>query len=245
MDRLLILKEIQRTAAQNGGVPLGRDAFFAATRIKQTDWYGKHWVRWGDALVEAGFSPNQFQEAHGDEAILEKVATFIEELGHFPVVGELRMRAKSVNGFPSHSTIGRLGSKAELATRLVEYAGRTGKPTVAQLAGPVAALGVKQQRGKDQLESFRGEPAGYVYLIKHGNRSEYKIGKTNNPLRREGELRLQLPERLEPLHYIETDDPAGIETYWHTRFASKRKEGEWFALAPADVQAFKRWKRIF
>jgi hypothetical protein len=81
-------------------------------------------------------------------------------------------------------------------------------------------------------------------LIKHGSRSEYKIGRTSNPIRREGEMRLQLPERVKPVHYIETDDPAGVETYWHTRFATKRKEGEWFALSPDDVRAFKKWKRI-
>ena len=85
---------------------------------------------------------------------------------------------------------------------------------------------------------------GYVYLVKHGSRAEYKIGKTLNPLRREGEMRLQLPERLQPVHYIETDDPAGVEAYWHGRFAAKRKEGEWFALDREDVAAFKRWKRI-
>jgi len=83
------------------------------------------------------------------------------------------------------------------------------------------------------------------YLLKHGSRREYKIGRTNNPLRREGEIGIQLPEKLQPLHYIKTDDPVGVEAYWHMRFASKRKEGEWFALSAQDVRAFNRWKRIY
>jgi hypothetical protein len=86
---------------------------------------------------------------------------------------------------------------------------------------------------------------GYVYLLKHGTRREYKIGRTNNALRREGELGIQLPEKLQPVHYIKTDDPAGVESYWHTRFARKRKEGEWFALTAHDVRALKRWRRIY
>ena len=86
---------------------------------------------------------------------------------------------------------------------------------------------------------------GYVYLMKHGSRREYKIGRTINPVRREGEMGIQLPEKLQPVHYIKTDDPAGVESYWHSRFAAKRKEGEWFALTAQDVRAFKRWKRIY
>src|SRR5205823_1144139 len=84
---------------------------------------------------------------------------------------------------------------------------------------------------------------GYVYLLKHGTRREYKIGRTNNPLRREGELGIQLPEKCQPVHYIKTDDPEGVEAYWHRRFAGKRKEGEWFALSTQDVRAFKRLRR--
>lgn len=86
---------------------------------------------------------------------------------------------------------------------------------------------------------------GYVYLLKHGNRREYKIGRTWNAVRREGEVRIELPEKLESIHYIKTDDPVGVENYWHRRFADKRKEGEWFALTAADVRAFKRWRRIY
>jgi hypothetical protein len=89
-------------------------------------------------------------------------------------------------------------------------------------------------------------PVGKIgdIFIRHGSRREYKIGKTSNPVRREGEIILQLPEKVKPIHYIKTDDPSGIESYWHTRFADKRKEGEWFDLTSSDVQAFKKWKRI-
>ena len=49
-----ILAEICRTAAPNGGMPLGRERFFAETGIKEPDWRGKYWVRWSDAVRAAG-----------------------------------------------------------------------------------------------------------------------------------------------------------------------------------------------
>ncbi len=71
----------------------------------------------------------------------------------------------------------------------------------------------------------------------------YKIGKSKNVEMRNYSLGLILPEEINILHKIKTDDPDGIENYWHNRFKEKRKgQSEWFALSPSDIADFKRRK---
>ena len=236
MEKRHILAEIKRTAEANGGSPLGKERFCAETGIKEGDWFGKHWARWGDALKEAGFQPNRLQAAFTSEFLLEKLAGLVRELGHFPVPAELRLKARRDDTFPSHNTFARFGRKQGLMAALVRFCAQAGEyQDVIAICGPTAHVTPEAEeppKGDDNI--------GFVYLLKSGR--YYKIGRSNSVGRRERELAIQLPERAGVVHSIKTDDPVGIEAYWHSRFESKRKGGEWFALTSADVLAFRRRK---
>jgi hypothetical protein len=244
MDKEYIISEIRRTAKANGGIALGCARFETETGIRRHHWYGRFWARWGDALSEAGFEPNRMTEAYDDGFLLEKLVVLTRSLGRVPTKGDLMLATRTDSTFPSQDTFfRRLGSKQAWPSRVIAFCGANpGNEIVAELWKQVAP---SVQPLRTQSTDSVPVGIGYVYLLKHGSRREYKIGRTNNPLRREGEVGIQLPEKLQPVHYIKTDDPAGVEHYWHMRFASKRKEGEWFVLTAEDVRAFKRWKRIY
>jgi hypothetical protein len=95
-----------------------------------------------------------------------------------------------------------------------------------------------EETDADELE------VGYVYLalMKVGREKRYKIGKADIVARRARQIAVDLPEELELVHVISTDDAYGIEGYWHKRFAEKRRGGEWFDLTADEVKAFKRRK---
>jgi hypothetical protein len=240
MDKTHILNEIKRTAAANGGVALGQNRFETETGIKQTDWYGKHWARWRDALRESGFAPNQLRSAFEEKLLLEKYARYAQELTRLPTSAELRLKARNDSGFPHSTTFrNRLGPKMELVEKLLEYCrSHSGLDDVIQMCENY--LRSNTANTSDDAPSDEDVVIGFVYLIKSGR--FYKIGKTNAIGRREYELAIQLPEKPETVHVIRTDDPDGIEEYWHKRFADKRKNGEWFELNTSDIAAFKRRK---
>jgi hypothetical protein len=242
MTRQQILGEIQRIAAENGSKAPGSQRFESETGISTYSW-NAYWLRWGDALLEAGFEPNPFSEAHSADFIITKYIEVIREIGKFPIQGELDRKRKTDKSFPSLSSLRHFGSKEKRASEILTFCRK--HEEFADVIPYCEAVLADTPRGTMAPESASGALVGYVYLVKHGSRREYKIGKTINPLRREGEIALQLPEKLEPIHTIKTDDPSGVERYWHSRFASKRKEGEWFALTPEDVRAFKRWRSIY
>ena len=98
----------------------GRQLFERETGIKMPEWYLQIWLRWGDALEEAGFARNELQKRIGDDALLGHYIALVRELGQIPVEGELRRKEASDPSFPSHSSFSRFGGK----TKLLEGVGR-------------------------------------------------------------------------------------------------------------------------
>ncbi|MBM3539744.1 MAG: GIY-YIG nuclease family protein [Alphaproteobacteria bacterium] len=231
-----ILSEIKRTAAANSGTPLGWRKFFGETGIRDSDWL-RYWPRWGDAVREAGYNPNEKTIAFSDEFLIEKFIAFTRELGKFPTVAELKIRKRIDSSFPNAKAFERFGTKSNFAKTIVEYCSkRSGLDDIIKLCT------IRQDTGEQTI----GAPAkdteefGFVYLLKSGR--HYKIGKTNATGRRERELAIQLPDKVKTVHVIRTDDPHGIEAYWHRRFEAKRKNGEWFELGTTEISAFRRRK---
>ena len=101
MNKEHILQEIKRTAEANGGLPLGRLRFFRETGIKESDWKGKFWARWNDAVAEAGLEPNKKTSAYEESLLIEKYISLMRELGRVPVVAEIRMKVRSDASFPN------------------------------------------------------------------------------------------------------------------------------------------------
>ena len=237
MTREHIVSEIKRIAAENNGVPPGSQRFKTETGVGESAWSGKYWARWGDALREAGFSPNVWQAPHSEDVFVQSYIRLIREIGHFPAVRELSLKRRQDSSFPNSGSFKRFGSKRIAAKRVIEFCRKnSGYEDVIRICEPVAA----ENPPRDDKVSTSPAVEGFVYLIKSGR--HYKIGRSNSAGRREYELAIQLPEKATKVHEIRTDDPSGIEAYWHNRFAAKRRGGEWFDLDASDVNAFKRRK---
>jgi len=236
MDRAYILAEICRTTAENGGSPLGRLRFLAETGIKEHHW-NQYWARWSEAVREAGFdATNRFNEAIPDEALLEKLSAFVRELGRFPVERELKVKSRADSTFPSSKTFRKFGNRLALTERLLAFAIARGYADVAAIC-PESVIPVRTKPSRALIVEM-----GSVYLAKSGK--YFKIGYSNAVGRRERELAIQLPDKLQVVHEIKTDDPRGIEDYWHRRFSDCRRNGEWFDLTADHVAAFRRRKTM-
>lgn len=79
--------------------------------------------------------------------------------------------------------------------------------------------------------------AGYVYLLHHDGL--YKIGMAEKLSRRLTQISPVMPHEVTLVHSIKTNDMIGLEAELHEQYASKRMNGEWFALNDKDVQAIK------
>jgi hypothetical protein len=237
IDREYVLREIKRTAHENGGVPLGMDRFRKETGIRERDWRGRFWARWSDALLEAGYSPNSFNKKYDDQFLIEKYLGIVRRLGRNPTDSEVQLATNSDSSLPSAKPFRRFGTKARLIGKVAEYCRQQGElDDVLKLCEAAAT----SSSLSNESANANSATIGFVYLLKSGR--YFKVGRSNAAGRREREIALQLPEKANTVHVIRTDDPPGIEAYWHKRFESKRKNGEWFELDRDDISAFKRRK---
>jgi Meiotically up-regulated gene 113 len=236
MDKSFILSEVRRTAMANGGVALGRLRLETETGIKDHHW-GKFWARYGELVREAGFEPNAKTEAWTEAELCAYLAGLIRELGKFPTHGEVRVKNTTDPDFPNHRVFDqRLGGKADRVAKVIAFCrANPGYDDVFTMCENVVVDVSEEPVGKPTRSND-----GHVYLLKSGK--FYKIGFSVDAGVRERQLAIQLPEAASTVHVIVTDDPPGIEAYWHRRFTEQRKNGEWFALTREDVAAFKRRK---
>jgi hypothetical protein len=235
MTKEAILSEIRRASAEGGG-RIGLAAFLRRTGISESQILGKHWATWNEALTDAGIETASFQTPKTpEETVLEAFARLVVRLGKWPTDNVLSLERRRDPSFPSLGVIKRLRKEVDLKAKLLAHC--AGRDDLA-LAGQVAAR-QPESESDERGPLGRATVSGYVYMMRSGRR--YKIGHTNSPARRHREVRLHLPDPTRVVHSIETDDPSGIEAYWHRRFASKRvHDTEFFELDARDVAAFKR-----
>lgn len=237
-----IISEIKRTAVENEGVPLGIRKFHKVTDIKKSDWYGKYWRNWSEALKDAGFLENEFSKAHDKDFLLNCLAKFTLENKHFPTEPELMISRANDDNIPSPNSFrNQLGTKSDQIQLLRQYAIKHEAYTDILQFLPVSDMNEVPDRSK-MVKTANKDGFVYLAVLKIDTKKRYKIGRTNLVERRRNELSFQLPEKLELVHYIETDDMSGIEAYWHKRFADKNTNGEWFDLSIEDIRVFKRRK---
>lgn len=235
MTKHSMLRMIRDAAdAEGGDISLRR--FLAASGVKEKQIVGTHWATWNEAKREAGLETAVFVRPRIDEkAVIPVSADVLLQLGRWSTESELRLARKRDPNIPSVRTIRRLEKDREFLRKLRGHC--ESHPRLAAVASFVTA---KSRQASDP-NALPVSTIGHVYMMRSGRR--YKIGHTSSPTRRYREVRLDLPERTDLVHTIETDDPKGIEAYWHQRFSSVRiRDTEFFELSPADIAAFSKRK---
>lgn len=241
LTRENILNKIQTLTKNNGGKTPSEKNFYEYVEIGIYDLHKLGWVNYGELVHEAGLTPNKFDKTkYSHEQLCELFVGVIREKGRWPTRGQLDVKHHHDSHFPDSATFyKKLGLTKNLAKTILNFGeGKRKYDDVKEICDSI----IKKFEDRYESDEEVGLTNGYVYLGKqHG---DYKIGKARNANRRREDITLLGSEPFELIHEIKTDDMIGVEKYWHNRFKTKLKRGEWFNLSPADIKAFKRWKKI-
>ena len=162
------------------------------------------------------FLPCAFSSENRRESILPAFASLVERLKKWPTQNDLLLERGRDSSFPSLKVVQRLTKTPSFTSKLLAYCSDDEKLST---AARIATERIEAQEAEPSLLG-RASINDYVYILRSGRR--YKIGHTTSPSHRHREVRLDLPDPIILVHAIPTDDPIGIESYWHLRFSSKR-----------------------
>ena len=227
-----VIAAYQRETEGNGGVPLTQRQFNA---IVPDRFSRRVFARFSDLQRAAGYESREPNTRLGDAGLLTAVANLVRRIKRIPTDRELAIERRNDSDFPSPTTLRK------------HFGGPDG------LLAALKAFCADNEAHQDLLDVLRSRPEhvgqkesarrGFVYLMKY--RKYYKIGYTNDVGRRRYDLKFLVPDPHKTIHYFETDDPRGIEAYWHSRFKVKRCDAsEYFDLSREDVAAFKLRKKF-
>ncbi|WP_018440951.1 GIY-YIG nuclease family protein [Trinickia symbiotica] len=238
MNKDDVISRIRELASRNGGkVSFNffiEETGISAQRLRRQPWFGG----WNALLQEIGVQTSIFSVPRtSDDVIVGAVAELTRRLGRWPTEDEFVREKQTDPMFPTLQVIRRAKKSGRLWELLNDYRADDDTYAVVRAIAAPRAEDQPQTDGADATARVRG----YVYMLRHGR--HYKIGCTTTPTRRFREVRIELPEETVQVHAIETDDPRGIEAYWHRRFDAKRiRNSEWFELDAEDIRSFKRRK---
>jgi len=103
--REVILTEIRRVAQTMGGAAPGRQVFERETGIRQGEWLGIYWARWGDALVAARLSANRKNAKLDGATFLARIAQVFRHHRRVPTTSDFRLYRQVDPICPAHSTL--------------------------------------------------------------------------------------------------------------------------------------------
>lgn len=232
-----IISEIKRLSAKHGKT-VGKMVFERETGITEGVWRGKYWARWNDIILEAGFAPNQKTTRTDDEFFILKLIDIFRHYQKIPTSSELQLYRNIDPEVPTARTFDKtFGLKNEMLRKLKAWV--ADKPDYADVATMLEAI---DDEPEAEVVSETSVKDGWVYVIQYGD--SYKIGAGSDLERRVKQVTTKLPDNGDLIHAIRTDDPFGIENYWHRRFAEKRAKNnsEFFKLSIQDIRAMKRRK---
>jgi hypothetical protein len=94
-----------------------------------------------------------------------------------------------------------------------------------------------REREKEYVKARRKQiKLTYIYVMLNSRNGLYKIGRSNNPIKRENTLQSEEPEISMLFQVPGTHE---VETRLHQQYSSKRIRGEWFRLEQSDIDAIK------